>query len=612
MGALGHKRRGAVHEDHSMAPSRDLPEKLRDFERRRGVNHMQIFLEKLVAEILEQNGANHSVKQLIRVRELLADIIAQVQKLAQGSKGRDARELMRLREKFIMLSHADREANLPPEFRAGSVIDAIDVPEVRGRSPIGSTLMGYPIPTPPARSSFDAVLYSLLASHSPRLSVLSTAQTPRSKLRNSRTRGRGRGRGSITANKSLPDIEMSRASDIDAGTVTASPTRLAEATAEISTVAAAAEDDVEARIASSEAEARKAAEEAYEEAVKELKSEKTQNKRLRTRLQKMEQSVRSAESKAKAIEEKLTAGAGREAQMQQKLHSQELLLKAKEREIAELAPTSASLQDQSVHVSKLRVQVDENGLATGADTVEMVPALRQQVEELQEELGRRAIMIGKMEGQVAKAEAKAKSADTRIRLAEGRLAEAASTLSMVRDDNLQEEASVASLKKQLASASIKSREQQDTIDFILRNLEQMELKVAEVTVEAQIAKEKRKRAEKKLRLLQETQASKNLPLQAIGESPVDSDTAAEAIEAAEAAEAALEAKSQEVVALLQEKNEWCATLVFSAPVIAPSSQTRRVVSRRGNSHVVGSATEKPYAASCQQNYRLRRRPGTEC
>ncbi len=135
VGALGHKRRGAVHEDHSMAPPRDLPEQLRDFERRRGVNHMQIFLEKLVAEILEQNGANHSVKQLIRVRELLVDIIAQVQKLAQGSKGRDARELMRLREKFIMLSHADREANLPPEFRAGSVIDGIEAPEVRGRPP---------------------------------------------------------------------------------------------------------------------------------------------------------------------------------------------------------------------------------------------------------------------------------------------------------------------------------------------------------------------------------------------------------------------------------------------------------------------------------------------
>ena len=128
VGSLGQKRRGAVHEDHSMAPSRDLPEKLRDFERRRGVNHMQIFLEKLVAEILEQNGANHSVKQLIRVRELLADIIAQTQKLAQGSKGRDARELMRLREKFIMLSHADREANLPPEFRAGSVTDGQENP----------------------------------------------------------------------------------------------------------------------------------------------------------------------------------------------------------------------------------------------------------------------------------------------------------------------------------------------------------------------------------------------------------------------------------------------------------------------------------------------------
>ena len=426
-----------------------------------------------------------------------------------------------------------------------------------------------------AASSQLLRLRALLAacSHAPHLSAPSAAQTPRSKLRNSRARVRGRGRRSVTANKSLPDIEMSRASDVDVATGTASRTRLAEATAEISTVTTTAEDDVDARMASNEVEARKAAEEAYEEAVEELKSEKKQNKRLRARLQKMEQSVRSAESKAKAIEERLTESAGREAQMHQKLHSQELLLKAKEREVAELAPTSASLLDQSVQVSKVRVAVAENGLATGADTAEMVPGLRQRVEELQEELGRRAVMIGKMEGQVAKAEAKAKSADTRMRLAEGRLAEAASTLSMVRDDNLQEEASVASLKKQLASASIKSREQQDTIDFILRNLEQLELQVAEVTVEAQIAKEKRKRAEKKLRLLQETQASKNLPLQAIGESPVDSDTAAEAIEAAEAAEAALEAKSQEVAVLLKERQQWCVTSVPSAPVPSPSSHT---------------------------------------
>ena len=71
-----------------------------------------------------------------------------------------------------------------------------------------------------------------------------------------------------------------------------------------------------------------------------------------------------------------------------------------------------------------------------------------------------------------------------------------------------------------------------------------------------MAKEKRKRAEKKLRLVQETKASNNLPLQAIGESTVESD--ASTTEAIEAAEAALEAKSREVEALLQEKQEWCA------------------------------------------------------
>ena len=51
--------------------------------------------------------------------------------LAQGSKGRDARKLTALREKFIMLSHADREANLPPAFRAGSVLEDTTADQVR-------------------------------------------------------------------------------------------------------------------------------------------------------------------------------------------------------------------------------------------------------------------------------------------------------------------------------------------------------------------------------------------------------------------------------------------------------------------------------------------------
>lgn len=40
----------------------------------------------------------------------------QVTTLSQGSKGRDARALMQLREKFIMLSHADRCASNPTLF----------------------------------------------------------------------------------------------------------------------------------------------------------------------------------------------------------------------------------------------------------------------------------------------------------------------------------------------------------------------------------------------------------------------------------------------------------------------------------------------------------------
>ena len=396
-------------------------------------------------------------------------------------------------------------------------------------------------------------------------------------------RGKGRGKGGVAAVKSLPDIEMSRASDVNitaglditAGPMSpprdAPPLPLAEATADVSSVTTAAAERAEALL-----ESAKEHQEAYEEAMDELKAEKKQNRRLRARLQKMEQSVRTAESKAKVCEEKAEQTTARETQLEQKIHSQDLLLKAKERELEEIAAESRAgeitLSKQTVNASKLRVDLDEDGFAAMAepDTAEMVAPLRRELEDLKQELGRRAIMIGKMEGQVAKSDAKAKAADTRIRLAEGRLKEAANTLSIVRGDNAQEEAAVASLKQQLASASLKVREQQETIDFILRNLEQTELQVAEVTVEAQIAREKRKRAEKKLRILRETQASNNLPLQAIGESAgeVEDDAnatdheevearLAEALESAEAAEVEVEAKGQLIKKLMKEKRAWC-------------------------------------------------------
>ena len=51
-----------MHADHPDAPHH---KELKAFQRRRGVNHMQIFLEQLVSEILEtSSGANHSIKKL--------------------------------------------------------------------------------------------------------------------------------------------------------------------------------------------------------------------------------------------------------------------------------------------------------------------------------------------------------------------------------------------------------------------------------------------------------------------------------------------------------------------------------------------------------------------
>ena len=51
-----------MHADHPDAPHH---KELKAYQRRRGVNHMQIFLEQLVSEILEtSSGANHSIKKL--------------------------------------------------------------------------------------------------------------------------------------------------------------------------------------------------------------------------------------------------------------------------------------------------------------------------------------------------------------------------------------------------------------------------------------------------------------------------------------------------------------------------------------------------------------------
>eukprot|EP01049_Picozoa_sp_SAG25_P007385 SAG25_NODE_599_length_6648_cov_22.861964_8_plen_355_part_01 len=123
VGAVANQRRGAVTEhvgeggsrvDGGAPPPPDLAKRLREFERRRGVNHMQLFLEQLVSEILETQTATRGLAQLQHVRALLEECIRNVQVLVMKGRGggRDPKGLMQLRSSFLMLSLADRESRV--------------------------------------------------------------------------------------------------------------------------------------------------------------------------------------------------------------------------------------------------------------------------------------------------------------------------------------------------------------------------------------------------------------------------------------------------------------------------------------------------------------------
>ena len=87
-------------------------------------------------------------------------------------------------------------------------------------------------------------------------------------------------------------------------------------------------------------------------------------------------------------------------------------------------------------------------------------------------------MIEKMEGEVAKSDAKTAAAMRKVAVAEGRLVGAEQTLNMMRGDGAAEEANVAQIMRKVANLGLTVREQQDTINFILQNLEDQELAVS--------------------------------------------------------------------------------------------------------------------------------------
>ena len=125
------------------------------------------------------------------------------------------------------------------------------------------------------------------------------------------------------------------------------------------------------------------------------------------------------------------------------------------------------------------------------DETDKERALKQTITELQEEAARRAVLIGKLEGQVAKKESAKQLAESRATVAEGRLEQQDATMALMSADAVSHEASILAEKRRVANLALKSRDQKKAVEFILTSLEEREREVAELRVSLDIAKEKR-------------------------------------------------------------------------------------------------------------------------
>jgi hypothetical protein len=190
IGAVANQRRGAVVEESAaedmggVAPPHDLEEKLKRFERRRGVNHMQIFLERLVAEILETQTATRGLEHLLHSRKILEECIRNLQVMVQKKNGRDPKGLMQLRSSFLMLSLADRESRLPQlKHKTGSefLSKSQKLTDVSHKSHTSHTATGKPTVEMMASNGAahlvsgpvpDGVSKSMSSEHDPSLSAL--------------------------------------------------------------------------------------------------------------------------------------------------------------------------------------------------------------------------------------------------------------------------------------------------------------------------------------------------------------------------------------------------------------------------------------------------------
>ena len=141
-------------------------------------------------------------------------------------------------------------------------------------------------------------------------------------------------------------------------------------------------------------------------------------------------------------------------------------------------------------------------------------ALRAELRDKNEEVGRRAVAIGKLEREVAKAGGRTKLSESRALVAEGRLVQQQSMIDIMGSDAVSNDAVIKASKQKIADLTVKIKERKKALEFVVSSLDERELEVAELRVAVEINREKRKRAEAKL---EQNRSNAGQPLQAIVE-----------------------------------------------------------------------------------------------
>ena len=283
------------------------------------MNHMQIFLERLISEILETQTATRGLEQLLHVRKLLDECVRNLQQLVLKKSGRDPRGIMQLRSKFLMLSMADREARLPAQSR--------------------TELSKVSAPTPGRRGGVTPV--------------------------------------SVMPSPSLPNVGL--------------------LTPSADAAAADQGNDEDWKVA-------------YDGAEAEAKDAKRAAKRLRIRLAKAEQEAVRSEGLMKLTQKDLAAAQDRIHDLEQRLKSSDMALRNERSKQDALKAELSAIGGGGGGGMSFEATKNSTGgsIFTELNETPAEAVLRTQLREKTEEVGRRAVAIGKLEREVAKAGAKAK------------------------------------------------------------------------------------------------------------------------------------------------------------------------------------------------------------